>query len=212
MSLVLAPVLSGCQSIPTFSTNRINFDREGLPFSVSQIGERCVIRLTSDLNPINPKALTVLEKALSVTAKYNHCREKILWLDSRGGDPQTAMKIAELIRRKSISTLIPAGKSCASACAHIFIGGSRRFVVKARLFVGSELGVHRPKVRNRGGILECTSSSGSEARDVFIFSNRYLEPLAAEQYTHATLSTDCDSIRWLKASQLLETGIATDTY
>lgn len=51
-----------------------------------------------------------------------------VWLESRGGDSDEALRIGQLLRGSGIATRIPAGAVCAGACAEAFLGGTARFV------------------------------------------------------------------------------------
>jgi len=60
-----------------------------------------------------------------------------LWLASNGGDIDTAMELARLLRKSGIFTLIGKNDQCLSACVFAFMGGERRSVA-------GRLGIHRP--------------------------------------------------------------------
>ena len=59
-----------------------------------------------------------------------------LWLASNGGDIDTAMDLARLLRKWGIFTLIGKNEQCLSACVFAFMGGERRSVA-------GRLGIHR---------------------------------------------------------------------
>ena len=60
-----------------------------------------------------------------------------LWLASNGGDIDSAMDLARLLRKWGIFTLIGKNDQCLSACVFAFMGGERRSVA-------GRLGIHRP--------------------------------------------------------------------
>ncbi|WP_148294348.1 hypothetical protein [Azospirillum sp. B506] len=51
-----------------------------------------------------------------------------VWLDSPGGDSAAGYKLGRAIRNGRLSTRVPKGAVCASACVDIFLGGVVRFV------------------------------------------------------------------------------------
>jgi hypothetical protein len=63
-------------------------------------------------------------------------RTRIVLLESPGGDVDAALQLAAEIRRLGLSTVIPKGFVCYSACSYLFFAG-REHVVKG------SLGVHR---------------------------------------------------------------------
>lgn len=63
---------------------------------------------------------------------------KIVALDSSGGSVMEAFLMVEVMDRERVSTLVPAGAACASACAQIlFLSGIHRTVE-----AGGRLGLH----------------------------------------------------------------------
>ncbi|NRQ18991.1 hypothetical protein BHMPCIPO_06258 [Ensifer sesbaniae] len=107
------PALAGTKKFGPFS-----FD-EGDPSVIILKGE---IDLYSALN---------FRRALHASQKA-----RLLVLDSIGGAVQMALLIADDVHEKRLSTFIPAGKGCYSACAFIFLAGVDRQV-------DGELGVHQ---------------------------------------------------------------------
>jgi hypothetical protein len=63
-------------------------------------------------------------------------RTRIVLLESPGGDVDATLKLAAEIRQRGLSTAIPKGYVCYSACSYLFFAG-REHVVKGAL------GVHR---------------------------------------------------------------------
>ena len=57
---------------------------------------------------------------------------KLVVLDSPGGAVDNALSMARLIHDIGIPTLIPAGKECLSACAVMFLAGSKKFMGEGR--------------------------------------------------------------------------------
>jgi hypothetical protein len=70
-------------------------------------------------------------------------------LRSPGGVVETAISIADHLRRNGVGTILLPGASCFSACAMIFFGGYSKEAGALRriAFAGSRLGVHRMQLR-----------------------------------------------------------------
>ncbi len=60
---------------------------------------------------------------------------KYLILDTKGGDMQFAYNIMTIISYYNVTTIIPPGKSCESACTVIFQAGKRRYAGKKSTLV-----------------------------------------------------------------------------
>jgi hypothetical protein len=56
---------------------------------------------------------------------------RIIYFDSRGGNPQAAMAIGQMIRERGLDTGFDprSGSRCVSACTAMFMGGVRRYYV-----------------------------------------------------------------------------------
>lgn len=97
------------------------------PFSFEE-SDPSVITLTGEID---------LYSALNFRrALHASQRAKLLVLDSIGGAVQMALLIADDVHERRLSTFIPKGKGCYSACAFIFMAGVERQV-------DGELGVHQ---------------------------------------------------------------------
>jgi len=112
-SLVGNPALAATKKFGPFSFE------ESDPSVITLAGE---IDLYSALN---------FRRALHASQKA-----RLLVLDSVGGAVQMALLIADDVNERRLSTFIPKGKGCYSACAFIFMAGVERQV-------DGELGVHR---------------------------------------------------------------------
>jgi hypothetical protein len=59
-----------------------------------------------------------------------------IWLRSRGGDAQAGNEAGKVLRSYGfVTTRIPAGWTCFSACNFVFMGGNRRFVDPGGIFM-----------------------------------------------------------------------------
>lgn len=63
--------------------------------------------------------------------------DNMVWLGSGGGDIDTGMDLARLLRKLGIFTFVDKSDKCMSACVFAFMGGERRSVA-------GQLGIHRP--------------------------------------------------------------------
>ncbi len=91
-------------------------------------GEPEVIALSAEITGTTPSDL---DRALE--ARPN---ARTLVLNSPGGAGDSALVIAQEVRRRGMRTYVPAGMGCYSACAYIFFAGENRIA-------DGELGVHQ---------------------------------------------------------------------
>jgi hypothetical protein len=81
-------------------------------------------------------------------------------LDSGGGSEPDGLAIGRAIRRSGLSTRIPSGALCASACADIFMGGVAR-----RIENGAKYGIHNSTLANNSELLELMYKEVASAYD-----------------------------------------------
>jgi peptidoglycan hydrolase-like protein with peptidoglycan-binding domain len=87
-----------------------------------------VIVLNAEISPTTPRDFD-----RAIEARPN---ARILVLNSPGGSVDSALVVAQEIRRRGIKTYVPSGMGCYSACAYIFFAGENRIA-------DGELGVHQ---------------------------------------------------------------------
>lgn len=111
--------------------------------SVSPDGKRAVLA-KGQITAGDSDRLRVALKSVDRDSSGN----KILRLDSSGGSVMEAFLMVEVMDRERVSTVVPAGAACASACAQIlFLSGFHRTVE-----AGGRLGLHScydPRERSR---------------------------------------------------------------
>lgn len=90
---------------------------------------------------------------------------KVLVLDSPGGLVSMGLLIADDVHLRGMATLIPAGSTCASACAFVFLAGTERRAI-------GRLGVHQ--VSNDAGDL---GSAQVSIADIIEVLNRFETPV-----------------------------------
>ena len=91
-------------------------------------GEPDVIALTAEITPTTP---TDLDRAFDARPDA-----RTLVLNSPGGAVDSALVVAQEVRRRGLRTYVPEGMGCYSACAYIFFAGQNRIA-------DGELGVHQ---------------------------------------------------------------------
>jgi hypothetical protein len=109
-------------------------------------------------------------------------------LSSDGGSLATGLGIAEAIRRKGFSTIVPDGRRCASACAVAWLGGIERF-----LGADARIGFHAA----------CNAASDGE-RGVIPYLTKIGLPNAAIIYITEAAPNE---MTWLNMSEAAQRGI-----
>ena len=66
----------------------------------------------------------------------------VVWLDSSGGDPNTAIEMGRLLRKNEAHVVVERSKRCLSSCVLLFAGGVIRIADEG------QIGIHRPYFRN----------------------------------------------------------------
>jgi len=114
---------------------------------------------------------------------------KVVALDSPGGLIIEAFAMVEVMDKESVSTIVPAGASCASACAQIlFLSGTHRTVED-----GGRIGLHScHDARNRSRSMVCNELI---AQNALARGTPYGAIMA---FMHLTAPTQ---MQWLYASE-----------
>jgi hypothetical protein len=108
------------------------------------------------------------------SADKDHWGNKNVALNSEGGLVSEAFKIVEIMDKQEVSTIVPPGGSCASACAQIvFLAGKHHVVLE-----GGRLGIHSC---SRAGISDqlCNKAIAQQALEHGV---EYGSVMAFEQY------------------------------
>lgn len=136
------------------------------------------------------------EKFRNIAAKYS---EAIVLLNSEGGAIVPAMDIGRTINLRGYKTAVYRSSSCASACALIWVSGSRRVI-----FEGGGVGFHASYLDTDGTKLETGLGNA--------LVGRYLTQLGYGEKTviFATLAPP-DKILWLNDETVSMSGIDFDT-
>jgi hypothetical protein len=135
------------------------------------------------------------DKFRKLAAEYS---DAIVVLNSEGGAISPAMDIGRTIKLRGYKTVVLDGSSCASACALIWISGSRRIIDD-----GGEVGFHASYLDTDGTKIETGVGNA--------LVGHYLSQLGFGEKTvvFATLAPP-DKILWLNAETTAMSGIEFD--
>ena len=119
-------------------------------------------------------------------------------LSGPGGKVAPALAIGREIRALGLRTLVPAGASCASACALIWLGGTQR-----SLGTDARIGFHALSAARAG-------AAPTETHEFDAGLVRYLTELGyAHDVTATIVNTPAILVHWRDAIELNANGIAT---
>ena len=113
-------------------------------------------------------------------------------LNSPGGSVQSGLLIAEEVHERGMSTIIPEGHICASACSWIFFAGHQRHVV-------GRLGVHQIS-----GPVESNAATQLNLSDVVEALNKYGTP---PQVLAVMLRTPPDNMYFFTPDEIESLGL-----
>jgi hypothetical protein len=117
---------------------------------------------------------------------------KLVVLDGPGGVLGEAILIAEEVRRRGLTTLVTANRSCASACAIVFLSGRTKY-----LGSGAAIGLHSASYADGRADPEATQLMAA-----------YLGQLGVPQATLRRMARTAPSdIRWLTTAEQRAIGI-----
>ena len=135
---------------------------------------------------IGPGAHRQIQAALMYT------RPSLVVLDGPGGVLAEAFLSAEEVRRRGLSTLVAANRSCASACALVFLSGREKY-----LAAGANVGLHSASYADGRADPEATQLMAE-----------YLSALGVPAATLRRMARTAPSdIRWLTAAEQRAIGI-----
>lgn len=159
-------------------------------------------RITKPLEPTMNQALSNLNR--------RECVEKIVIVSSHGGDLDVAMHIGRELRSAKVTTDIH--QYCDSACAFIYVGGTRRLAhFKSNIAPNSKLGIHQSASELLLG--KCIAMDGQDPATITKIRNYLFTMLtksAANYFFEAMINQSCKSMDYVGSKIMLDTGIATD--
>jgi hypothetical protein len=123
-------------------------------------------------------------------------------MDSPGGNLEAGIKMAMMIHARQLATLVPEESSCASVCAMMWLGGSRRLVADS-----GQIGFHAASDtltnRRTGAVVKRTASA--EGTGMMLKYYNWLGlPAATGQFL---VSESYRSVHWISGDELKKYGI-----
>lgn len=127
-----------------------------LPYDEIRKG-KCTIELSGVIKKGDSERLRkVLSDRFDPSKLETHA--DVLCLDSPGGSLDEAITLVDMIWRSKVTTMVPSGKTCLSACAVAFMGGVRMEGDERRnaryMFADSRIGFHAPMLEVPEGSYE----------------------------------------------------------
>jgi hypothetical protein len=117
---------------------------------------------------------------------------ELVVLDGPGGILGEALLIGEEVRRRNLSTMVGPNRSCASACAVVFLSGRTKYMAN-----GASVGLHSASFADGRADPEATAVMAA-----------YLRGMGVPNATLKRMSrTAPDDIRWLTKSEMRALGI-----
>ena len=121
-------------------------------------------------------------------------RPEIVVLDGPGGILGEALLIGSEVRKRHLDTMVGPNRSCASACAIVFLSGRVKYLAS-----GATVGLHQASFADGRGDPEATDLMARYLRDVGV-------PNATLRRMARTAPSD---IRWLSKAEQKAMGIRT---
>lgn len=139
-------------------------------------------------------------------SKAAGCKEVWLLLESPGGSLRAGIELGEELYSEGYSTIV--NRSCASACALIFMAGRQRVLMGRTARIGlHQTGTSDPRFDDTSK--DCHASALDESSRL---KRRYLSrvlPNHWEPIFERTMKTSCNAITWVRGSEAVGMGIAT---
>ena len=165
-------------------------------------GGQCVIALQGFISEHTTRGFTrVVERS-----KATGCREVWLLLESPGGSLLSGIELGQEIYAEGFSTIV--NRSCASACALIFMAGRQRVLMGRMARIGlHQTGSADPRFDDVGK--DCHASAMDESSRL---KRRYLARVLPEHWQpifERTMRTSCNAITWVSGQEAISMGIAS---
>ena len=158
---------------------------------------------------ITPSLIPLFDGAMKDIA-HRDCAQRVVMINSPGGDIDVAMHIGREIREKGLSTDMHG--SCESACIFIYVGGVNRLVHLNHTTSGdSKFGVHQPASELL--FHQCVWDPNKFPQIIQSISQYLalmLPPDTAKYLKQAIFETSCTKIKYIDAQDMLSAGIATE--
>ncbi|RWC41963.1 MAG: hypothetical protein EOS28_18400 [Mesorhizobium sp.] len=169
-------------------------------------GKGCLINLSGEIVPGDFKRLQSLATAYGLTApatsgEASNGSDAALCLDSPGGNYVEGRLIAGFVHDYGITTRVPAGASCYSSCAFLFMAGRAHGAEtdgpSRYLNVAGHLGFHAPYFK----LADDDKFTGKDVAEMLTLSQRVI----AEFIKFGSFSSEFDAKPMFSLSLLAET-------
>lgn len=163
---------------------------------------RCVIVLQGRITRDTTRQFSrVVERARTAG-----CVDPWIALESPGGSLRDGIELGREMSREGYSTVV--ARSCASACALIFMGGRERVLIGPR----ARIGLHQSGTRTNDDPKSEKRCYSGHLDDASRLKRRYLREVLPEQgeaIFQRSMKTSCKSMDWIRNEEALQAGIAT---
>ena len=159
--------------------------------SIALVDDAAVIALKGDISVGNTDAVETLMRTVNEGGRL----VSALRLDSDGGSLVEAIKLADLVRRAKLPTIVAAGARCASACFIVFAAGVEKFAS-----YDAKIGVHGVSDKFGRETEQTDAATIAMARIVSRFG---VPPGIIGQM----VTTSAQEIAWLTPQDLREMGV-----
>ena len=167
----------------------------------------CYISITGK---IQNDVESAFDKAL-YALRANSCSEKIVLLNSRGGNLGIAIKLGKIIRSEGLSTQI--NGECDSACGFIFVAGVQRLVdIEGPNTIASRFKVHQPTAPTISGINRCANNdylNSPLVASVKAYLISMLPDTSSQYLLRNIMSVKCEDELSIEPRALLDFKVAT---
>jgi hypothetical protein len=197
---------------------------DNITVSTKENNGKCVIFVRGD---ITTRLLPEIEKAMEFQYTTS-CSEKIVNLDSRGGQGKIAMEVGKLIRANDYKTEISLGSQCSSACGFIFIAGTERAIEISRYSPRHsyykpppKFGIHSPALMTGKAATKETCITAQENSNlvdpkfekiqlhIYNYAIQMLGKDIGIAFSHIVFSVKCADMLFASPEGLVATKIAT---
>lgn len=197
VSLIAAAKLK-LMSLPQPEKNiEVKFEGGRFLFSEASDGY-CLIALQGTItNDTTLKFKQVVNKA-----KLLGCEKNSVLLESRGGSMFDGFELGKEMRFEGYRTVVR--DSCASACGLIFMGGTERVMFGNQ----ARIGLHQPRTIREKESFCANQMDGNGIKELRSFL-KFMIPETSDRVFETIMKTPCEKMTWVKGSQTIEYGIAT---
>ena len=139
-------------------------------------------------------------------AKSVGCTDPWIALESPGGSLRDGIDMGTEVFQEGYSTVV--SRSCASACALIFMAGRERLLLGRR----ARIGLHQAGSSDYSSSEPRKTCYSGQSDSASKLKRRYLHsvlPEHGESVFQRAMKTSCHSIEWIAGTEALQMGIAT---